>query len=446
VTAAPRIALIGLAALLMAAPTARAGEVVEATLDNGLRVLLLEDHRSPVVSVQVWYRVGSRNERVGLSGISHYLEHMMFKGTARHGPGVYSRLLEAEGAGDNAFTTEDATAYHVTIAADRVELVLALEADRMRNLRLDPRDVDAERNVILEERRTRVEDDPVGALADELSAVAFRAHPYRIPTIGFAQDLERITAADLRAWYDTYYVPGNAVLVVVGDFRAPGLLARVRARFGPIPRAPDPPPVRVVEPAQHGERRVELRKDAQLPVVLVGYPVPNHRSPDASALEVLSAILSGGKSSRLHRRLVHAGRLALDAGGEYSRLSVDPGLFTLWATGRPGKTAEALERALEGEIDRLQAEPVSDDDLARARNQLEAAFVFGQDSIHGRASELARHELAGGARLLDAYLPGIRAVTAADVQRVARRYFARERRTTAVLVPVGAPAGRSVAE
>jgi zinc protease len=352
---------------------------------------------------------------------------------------VFSRLLEAQGGGDNAFTTEDATVYHVTIPAEKVDLVLTLEADRMRNLRLDPREVDAERNVILEERRTRAEDDPVGALADELNAVAFKVHPYRIPTIGFVQDIERITAADLRAWYDTYYVPNNAVVVAVGDFHAAELLARVRARFGPIARGDAPPAVRVVEPEQRGERRVVLEKEAQLPVVFVGYPVPNHRSPDAYALEVLSGVLSGGKSSRLYRRLVHADRLALDAGGEYSRLSVDPDLFTFWVTARTGGPADALERALGEEVERLRAEPVADEELARARNQLEAAFVFGQDSLHGRASELGRYELAGGVRLLDGYLPGIRAVTAADVQRVARRYFTRDRRTTAILTPSPAP-------
>jgi zinc protease len=439
VIAAPRVAGLALGALLLSAPAARAGELVEATLENGLRVILQEDHRSPVVSLQVWYRVGSRHERVGLTGISHYLEHMMFKGTARYGPRVYSRLLEAEGADDNAFTTEDATAYHVTIAAEKVDLALTLEADRMRNLLLDPREVASELNVILEERRTRAEDDPVGALADELNAVAFKVHPYRLPTIGFVQDIERLTAADLRAWYNTYYHPNNAILVAVGDFQATDLLARVRARFGPIARGDDPPPVLVTEPEQSGERRVVLRRDAQLPVVFVGYPVPNHRSPDTFALEVLSSLLSGGRSSRLHRRLVHADRLALDAGGEYSRLSVDPDLFTVWVTARAGTTAGALEEALEKEVERLQVDLVGEEELTRARNLLEAAFIFGQDSLHARASDLARHELAGGLRLLDGYLPGIRAVTAADIQRVTRRYFTPDHKTTAVLVPAIAP-------
>ena len=216
----------------LACPSVGAQEVVEATLANGLRVLLQEDHRSPIASVQVWYRVGSRDERVGLTGLSHYLEHMMFKGTPTHGPRVYSKLIETVGGQDNAFTSRDVTVYHVTVAADQLDLVLELESDRMRHLLLDPREVDAERKVVMEERRTRTEDDPVGGLAELFNAVAFVAHPYRLPTIGFAKDIERLTAVDLRAWYDLYYRPNNAILVAVGDFRAPELLDRIRTRFG----------------------------------------------------------------------------------------------------------------------------------------------------------------------------------------------------------------------
>ena len=265
----------------LACPWVGAQEVVEATLENGLRVLLQEDHRSPVASFQVWYRVGSRDERVGLTGLSHYLEHMMFKGTPTYGPRVYSRLIETVGGQDNAFTSHDATVYHVTVAAEQLDLVLELEADRMRHLLLDPREVDAERKVVMEERRTRTEDDPVGALAELFNAVAFVAHPYRLPTIGFAQDVERLAASDLRTWYDTYYRPNNSIVVAAGDFRAAELLEKIRTRFGAIARGADPPRVAASEPEQRGERRVWLRKEAQLPVVFAGYPAPNHRSEDA---------------------------------------------------------------------------------------------------------------------------------------------------------------------
>jgi zinc protease len=437
------VPLLLLLAVLGAARGAPAQAVLEARLDNGLRVLLEEDHRSPVASVQVWYRVGSRDERVGATGLSHYLEHMMFKGTPTYGPRVFSKLIETVGGQDNAFTTRDATAYHVTVAADQVDLVLELEADRMRHLLLDPREVEAERRVVLEERRTRSEDDPVGALAELFSGVAFLAHPYRLPVIGYMQDVGRLTAADLRAWYDTYYRPNNAVLVAVGDFSAPALLDKVRLRFGEIPRGPDPPRPAVVEPPQHGERRVWLRKEAQLPVVFVGYPAPNHRSRDAYALETLSTILSGGRTSRLYRRLVYEERLALEAGGEYSRLTADPDAFTFYATVLPERTAEETERALMAEVERLRGELVSEEELQRAKNQMEAAYLFGQDAVEARAAELARHELAGDWRLRDAYVPAIRAVTREDVRRAADRYFVPERRTTAILVPAASgPAGR----
>jgi zinc protease len=438
----PQLRALAVALLLLVVTVAAgAEEVREATLDNGLRVLLLEDHRSPVITLQIWYRVGSRNERVGQSGLSHYLEHMMFKGTPKHGPRVYSRLLEEQGASENAFTAQDATVYFVTIVAERIDLVLDLEADRMRHLLLDPREVESERKVIMEERRTRTEDDPVGALSEELNAIAFVAHPYRIPTIGFMTDIARLTPEDLRAWYNTYYLPNNAILVAVGDFKAAEMLEKVRARFGPIPRGPDPPPVAIGEPEQRGERRLRVKKEAQLPVIFIGYHTPNHRAPDAYALEVLSTILSAGRTSRLYQRLVYGDRVALDAGGDYTRLSVDPDLFTFYATVLPDKTVEEVERTLLAEVERLQQEPVGDEELQRGKNQIEAAFVFGQDSVYNRANIIGRHELVGGWRLLDQFLPGIRAVTAADLQRVARRYFVPDHQTTAVLVPVP-PASR----
>jgi zinc protease len=438
-----RLASLLVAPLIgLACPWASAQEVVEATLDNGLRVLLQEDHRSPVASFQVWYRVGSRDERVGSTGLSHYLEHMMFKGTPTYGPRVFSKLIETVGGQDNAFTARDATTYHENLAADQLDLVLELEADRMRHLLLDPREVQAEKKVVMEERRTRTEDDPVGGLAELFNLVAFTAHPYRLPTIGFAQDIERLTASDLRAWYDSYYRPNNAIVVAVGDFRAAELLPKIRARFEGIPRGADPPRISVTEPEQRGERRVWLRREAQLPVVFVGYPAPNHRSEDTFTLEVLSAILAGGRTSRLHRRLVYEERLALEAGGDYSRLTLDPDTFTFYVTVLPDRTVEEAERALAAEVERLRTELVSDEELQRAKNQLEAAYLFGQDSVFSRSATLARHELLGGWRLRDAYLPGIRAVTSEGVRRAAERHLVAERRTTAILLPVSPAANR----
>jgi zinc protease len=424
------------AAVPAAARPASTDEVLAATLPNGLRVLLLEDHRSPIVSAQIWYRVGSRHEHRGATGIAHFLEHMMFKGTRRFGGREFARLVERNGGQDNAFTSQDLTSYFVNIAADKIDLVLELEADRMRNLVLDPKDIDAEREVVIEERRTRSEDDPEGFLGEEVGSLAFRAHPYGSPIIGWVEDIKRITPAQIRAFYRMHYVPNNAIVVLVGDFAAPAVLEKVKRWFGPIPRGAPPPAVVAHEPPQNGERRVTVKKQAQLPIVYLAWHVPNQQSADAPALEVLSTVLSGGRASRLYRSLVYERQLVLEAGGDYPYFSLDPNLFWCWATAMPGQTPETVETALLAEMERLGREPVSDEELARAKNQIEAGFVFQQDSVHRRAALLARFETIGGYRLLDSFVDRVRAVTAADVQRVARAYFLHDRKTVGVLLPL----------
>src|SRR5256886_5841570 len=389
-----RIPAVLLGSLLLGwAPAWAADGVVAETLDNGLRVLLLEDHRSPIVSFQVWYRVGSRNEARGATGIAHFLEHMMFKGTPTHGRGQFARLVEQNGGQDNAFTSHDVTSYFVDVAADKLDLVIELDADRMQNLLLDPKEIDSERQVVLEERRTRTEDDPGGFLGEEVASLAFRAHPYGFPVIGWQEDIARITPEEIRAFYRTYYVPNNALIVAVGDFRAREALERIKPRVGRIPRGPAPPPVLAVEPPPNGERHVVVRKQAELPIVYIAYHVPNHRSEDAAPLEVLSTVLSGGRRSRIYRSLVFERRLALTAGRDYVTFSVDPNLFWFWATPMPGQTAETLEKELLAQVELLKKERVTDEELQRAKNQIEAAFVFQEDSIHRRASLLARFEV-----------------------------------------------------
>jgi zinc protease len=411
--------------------------VTEATLDNGLRVVLQEDPRNPIVAVQILYRVGSRNELPGATGLAHFLEHLMFKGTPSRGRGVISRLIERSGGRENAFTTKDMTGYYANIASDRLDLILEIEADRMRNLLLDPAEIDSERKVVMEERRTRSEDNPDGAVYEAMSSLAFKASPYRWPTIGWMADIERITATELRAFYDTYYQPNNAVLIVVGDVKAADVLARVRHYFGAIPRGAAPPAVTAVEPPQIDERRLVLRKEgAQLAVVNIAWHVPNHTSPDAPALELLSQLLSVGRTSRLYRRLVYEKRMVLGAGGEYSYSSIDPSLFWFYATPLPEQTPEAVEQALLDEVERLKQEPVPTEELERARNQIEASFVWQQDSVFSRSSVLGRFEMLGSWRLLEDYLPRLRAVTPADVQRVARTYFPVDRKNVSILLPV----------
>ena len=430
------LVVLFLVALFVAPAFAQSTEgVVAATLDNGLRVLLIEDHRSPIVSFQMWYRVGSRNEARGATGIAHFLEHMMFKGTPTYGPRQFAQLVEQNGGQDNAFTSQDVTSYYVNIASDKIDLVIDLEADRMHNLLLDAREINSEREVVIEERRTRTEDDPGGFLGEEVSSIAFKAHPYQSPIIGWMEDLKRITPEEIRAFYKAYYVPNNATLVAVGDFKAPEVMAKITTRFGKIPKGAVPPPVLAVEPPQNGERRVLVKKEAQLPIVYLGYHVPTQQSPDAPALELLSTILSSGRASRLYRKLVYERQLALEAGGDYSYFAFDPPLFWFWATPMPGQTAETLEKALLDEMERLKTEAVTDEELTRARNQTEAAFVFQEDSVHRRAALLARFELIGGYAGKDKFLERLRTVTPPDIQRVAKAYFSDDKKSVGVLIP-----------
>jgi len=433
-----RIATLLLLIISLLAPSSShaADRVVAATLDNGLRVLLLEDQRSPIVSFQVWYRVGSRNEHRGSTGIAHFLEHLMFKGTPSHGPKQFARLVEENGGQDNAFTSQDVTSYYVDIAADKLDLVIDLEADRMQNLLLDPKAITSEREVVIEERRTRTEDDPGGFLGEEVSSIAFKAHPYGAPIIGWMDDIKRVTPDEIRAFYKTYYVPNNAIVVAVGAFRAADALERIKKRFGRIPRGKVPPPMLAVEPVQNGERRVVVKKQqAELPIVYMAWHVPNQGSDDAVALELLSTILSGGRASRLYRDLVYQRQLALEAGGDNSYFSIDPNLFWFWATPMPGQTPEKLEAELGLHMERLKTEPVTDEELARAKNQIEAAFVYQEDSVHQRAALLARFEIIGGFALKDSFLAKIRALTAADLTRVARTWFAPDKKSVGVLLP-----------
>ena len=349
--------------------------------------------------------------------------------------------MEENGGQDNAFTSHDVTAYYVDIAADRADLVLSLEADRMRNLLLDPKEIDSERQVVAEERRTRTEDDPDGYLEEEFLAAAYKAHPYGWPVIGWMDDIQRINPPELRAFYNRFYQPNNALLVIGGDVDARRAIARARETFGRIPRGPTPPPMDAVEPPQLGERRVQVYKaDARAPIVYIGFHVPNYRSKDAPALELLSTILQEGRASRLYRRLVYEQRLALSIGGEYEYLSHDPNLFWFSGTPLPGQTPETLEQAIMAEIERVKNEPVPEEEIERAKNQTEAGFVWRQDSVHSRAASIARFELAGSWRDGESFVPLIRQVTAADLQRVARAYFQADRRTVGILRPGAPPA------
>jgi zinc protease len=427
--------LAWLFALLLSFKLAQAEPVQEFVLDNGLKVLLLEDHKSPSVTFQVWYRVGSRNEKDGKSGLAHFLEHFLFKGTPTTGPEEYSRIIAKNGGRSNAFTTTDMTVYFATMSREKIYIELELEADRMANALLGDTYFEPEKKVIQEERRLRTEDNPASALGEVANAVAYTVHPYRRPVVGWMEDIQSLARQDLVDFYKLYYAPNNAFIVVTGDFSTSELLPQIKAAYGKIPRGAEPPKVSVSEPEQRGERRVTLKKEAELPVIQMYYHAPNLKSPDSFALDLLSVVLAGGRSSRLHHELVYKKRLAHEIDADYSAVSVDPAGFSISAQLLPGKDAAELERELDRELEKIKAEPISDKELQKAKNQVEAAFVFAQDSIFGQAMKIGSYEIAGGWRQMESYLDGIRKVNRDDIRRVAKKYLERDRRTVGVLIP-----------
>jgi zinc protease len=417
-------------------------QVFETVLPNGLKVILLENHKAPLATFQVWYRVGSRNEEWGKTGLSHMLEHMMFKGTERIGPEEFSRIIQENGGNLNAFTSRDYTAYFENLSADRIQVSVDLESDRMQNLLLREQDFRTERMVVMEERRLRTEDNPQAHVQEQLEATAFQIQPYHWPIIGWMEDIARFTLGDLRSYYRTYYNPTNAFLVVVGDFKKGDLLPKIEKAFGSIAKGVAPNQEKDVDPKQNGERRIFVKKEAQLPYIVMGYHVPNLRELDSYVLEVISVILSGGKSSRLYQSLVREKRLVLSADADHSLLSRDPSLFYLSADLLPGKAVTEVEKALDQEVERLQRERVGELELEKAKNQIEASFVFGQDSLFYQAMLLAQHEIALGWRTIDDYIPSIRKVSAEDIQRVAKQYLIPDNRTVGILIPLPPKEGK----
>ncbi len=417
-------------------------QVFETTLQNGLKLILLENHRAPLITFQVWYRVGSRNEAWGKTGLSHMLEHMMFKGTKTVGPEEFSRVIQENGGNDNAFTSEDFTAYFENLSADRIRVPIRLESDRMQNLVLREEDFHTERMVVIEERRLRTEDNPQAYLTEQMEATAFQTQPYHWPVIGWMEDLTRLTLDDVRAHYKTYYNPVNAFLVVVGDFKKEEVLPRIEEAFGSIPKGGPPDQKRDQDPKQEGERRIWVKKEAQLPFIVMGYHVPNLHDPDSYVLELIDALMSKGKSSRLYQSLVREKRLVLNVDTDHSLLSRDPSLFYISTDLLPGKEAAEVIQAVDGEVERLGKETVGEQELEKAKNQLESSFIYRQDSLFSQAMLLARHEIALRWQAADDYLPSIRRVTPQDIQRVAKLYLIPENRTVGILIPLPPKEGK----
>ena len=442
------VTVASLLAFIPAGQQAMAGRLMvqEFTLGNGLKVLLVEEHKAPVITVQIWYKVGSRNEVMGRAGLSHMLEHMMFKGTPKYGKGEFSKIIEKNGGNDNAFTSQDYTAYFENLAADKLELALEMEADRMKGLLLDEKEFKLEREVVKEERRLRVEDVPMAYLVEQMYAQAFMVHPYHWPIIGWFNDLDAMTREDLKTYYEKYYAPNNATLVIVGAVKAETALPLIKKYFEGIPKGSLPQPPSIVEPEQKGERRIVVKRETQLPFIYFGYKVPNFKSPDVHALAVLENILSTGKSARLYDALVYRKKLALQVGAGYNELAADPELFTFYATVKPAVRIAAVERAVLAEIDRLKKEPPTDHELQKAKNQVEARYLFEQDSVFRQAMLLGTAETVGaGWQYVADYVDKLRGITAEDVHRVAKKYLNEDARTVGILIPVPSRSERAEA-
>ncbi|MGA2134990.1 MAG: pitrilysin family protein [Bryobacteraceae bacterium] len=414
---------------------AQPAEVQTATLENGMKIMVQEDHNIPNVAMYFFFKIGSRNEHPGTTGLSHFFEHMMFNGAKKYGPKQFDIQMEKNGGNNNAYTTEDTTVYTDWFPRSALELMMDMESDRIRDLSIDPKMVESERGVVYSERRLSVDNSNFGVLEEQLGAAAFIAHPYHWPVIGWPSDIESWTMDDLRAHFRMGYAPNNCVAVVVGDVSMAEVMTLARKYLEPIPRQEPPPPVRTKEPVQLGERRVVVRKPAQLPIELVAYHVPETKSPDDAPLDVLEALLVHGQSSRLYNRLVDKEQLVLNVNA-YRENSLDPGLLIFSLSPRSGIEPARAEKALFEELERLRNEAPSAQELRKAKNQLLADHYRQMKTIAGRANLLGVYEVYyGDYRKLFTVEQQLEAVSAADVQRVARQYLTDTNRTIATLIP-----------
>ncbi|MBK6431320.1 MAG: pitrilysin family protein [Anaerolineae bacterium] len=415
------------------------------TLANGLQILIQEMHHAPVASLWVWYRVGSRNERPGLTGASHWVEHMLFRGTERFPSGAVHKLVAREGGTRNGFTSLDFTAYFETLPADRIELALQLESDRMLNARFAPEDVEAERTIIISERAGH-ENSPGFLLDEAMNAAAFSAHPYGHTVLGSRADLTSMTRDDLWQHYRTFYAPNNAIAVVVGDVDSDAQLARITELFSPAPAAPAPVPLMdIQEPAQTGMRRVTVEGDSPVAYVELAFRAPTALHPDFFALTVLDAILSGakspsafggeplGRSARIYRRLVDSGLAA--GAGSYIRPSLDPHLFSFYATVRAGQAVAAVEDALWALVDEAAAGHFTTSEVEKAIKQARAQFAYGSESITQQAYWLGFSAVVASSAWLSTYLDQVSRVTVEEVRRVAAHYLRRDQCTAGHYLP-----------
>lgn len=429
-------------AILLISSTAAANPH-EFLLDNGLRLIVKQDHRSPVVVTQIWYKAGSIDEVNGVTGVAHVLEHMMFKGTEKVPNGDFSKKIAAAGGRENAFTSYDYTAYYQQLHKNHLPMAMELEADRMRNLILTEEEFSKEIKVVMEERRLRTDDQARSLLYEKMMSVAYQAHPYKNPIIGWMNDLENMRVEDAREWYDRWYAPNNAILIVVGDVDANEVFRLAQKNYGTIPKHPLLPlnaRKPQTEPPQTGTKRIIVKAPAELPYLMMGYHAPTIKNVmedwEPYALEILEGVLDGHASARLNKSLVRESQIANSASAGYSAMARGPSVFFLSAVPRAGKTVAELEQALRKEIEKITKDGVTEDELARVKAQVVAGHVYQRDSIFSQAMQLGRLESTGlSYRDIDIILEKLKAVTAAQVRDVAKKYFNDDSLTVAVLDP-----------
>ena len=420
---------------------AMSAEVQEFKLDNGLKIVVQEDHRAPVVVSQVWYRAGALDEVNGKTGVAHVLEHMMFKGTKTVPAGKFSRLIAAAGGKENAFTAQDQTTYYQQLEKSNLPLSIKLEADRMANLNLTDEEFAKEIKVVMEERRWRTEDKPQSKVNEQFNSTIYHVHPYGRPVVGWMNDLENMTAADAREWYNTWYAPNNATLVVVGDVNAQDVLKLAKQYFGPLKPHALPARKPQVEPEQKGERRVIVKAQAKLPYVLMGFHVPSLQDADKDvdpyALEILAGVLNGNDSARLNQNLVRQSQIAIDVDAGYDMVQRGrQSIFVLDGTPSEGRSVAELEVAILNEVEKIKTGGVTEEELQRVKAQVIAADVYQRDSMFYQAMQIGNLETAGFSwRILKDYPAKLQAVTAEQVQLVAKKYFNKDNLTVATLDP-----------
>ncbi len=410
----------------------KADDVKTFTLKNGMKFLVVEDFSIPNANMYLFYRVGSRNEYQGITGLSHFFEHMMFNGAKKYGPKMFDQTMEFNGGANNAYTREDITAYTNWFPASAAEVIFDLEADRISSLTIDPKIVESERGVVLSERSTGLENSPWSLLSQTVQAAAFLEHPYHWPVIGYEDDMKNWTQQDLERYFKTYYAPNNCVVVVSGGIRTEEVKRLAEKYLEPIPAQPAPPKVHIVEPVQTGERRVTVQKDVATPYLLISYHAPEAKHEDFYALNILSSVLSSGKSSRLYSSLVDKKQLATQVFTNFSE-SFDPTLFQVYAVANRNVNEADLEKTIYEEIEKIKKEGISESELQKIKNQKLMEFYEQIETINGKSNNIGTYEVFFGdyRKMFDAPASYDK-VTVADVQNVAKKYFTKSNRTVGV--------------